>query len=134
MMRPSSLARPLALAGVLLAACGPAHDPQDPEFAQALLEVSIPEQFRSGEALYNANCVSCHGPRALGTDVGPPLVHIIYETSHHSDIAFYFAVDRGVRAHHWNFGDMPPVPGLANDEVGEIIAYIRWLQRQVGIH
>jgi hypothetical protein len=31
------------------------------------------------------------------------------------------------------FGDMPPVPGISRDEVGDIIAYIREQQRQNGI-
>jgi hypothetical protein len=28
---------------------------------------------------------------------------------------------------------MPPVEGITRDEVGDIIAYVRWLQRSAGI-
>jgi hypothetical protein len=60
-------------------------------------------------------------------------VHRIYEPDHHADPAFQLAVARGVRAHHWRFGDMAPVPGVSESDVTAIIGYIRWLQRQAGI-
>jgi hypothetical protein len=28
---------------------------------------------------------------------------------------------------------MPPVEGITRDEVGTIVAYVRWLQRKAGI-
>ena len=39
----------------------------------------------------------------------------------------------GVRAHHWSFGDMPPVPGLSDDEVQQVICYVREVQRANGL-
>lgn len=95
---------------------------------------SIPQLYQSGEALFNESCVTCHGPHASGTDQGPPLVHIYYEPNHHADFAFMRAVQQGVRAHHWNFGDMPPVAGRTPEDVVEITAYIRFLQREAGIY
>jgi hypothetical protein len=61
------------------------------------------------------------------------LVHEIYEPGHHSDESFQMAVAQGVRAHHWNFGDMPPVGGLDRGEVADIIAWVREQQRAAGI-
>ena len=95
---------------------------------------AVPADLASGERFFAERCVSCHGEAALGTDVGPPLVHIYYEPNHHGDAAFVFAAERGVRAHHWNFGDMPPVPGVSRIEVMEIVAYVRWLQREAGVY
>lgn len=115
---------------------GCAQDPPEPgtsDFATTIQQVEIPAELAAGEAAFEANCAACHGIRGLGTEQGPPLIDIIYEPSHHADIAFYMAVDRGVRAHHWNFGDMPPLPNVENEEVEAIVAYIRYLQRQVGI-
>ncbi len=86
-----------------------------------------------GKPLYEVRCASCHGADLNGTDVGPSMLHKIYEPSHHSDAAFQMAVAHGVRAHHWQFGDMPPVEGLTPDEVAHITAYIRMHQRRVGI-
>jgi mono/diheme cytochrome c family protein len=93
----------------------------------------VPAELADGERLYNANCARCHGPLAVGTDVGPPLVHVVYEPNHHADIAFQRAVAFGVAAHHWRFGNMPPVSGLDESEVKRITAYVRWLQRKAGI-
>jgi len=86
-----------------------------------------------GGALYARNCQRCHGPSGTGSKVGPPLVHKIYEPSHHPDAAFYRAATTGVRAHHWHFGNMPQIGGASKDEVTLIIEYVRGLQRQAGI-
>lgn len=88
----------------------------------------------AGQASFDANCSGCHGASGLGTDQGPPLVYKIYEPGHHGDESFYRAVRQGVRSHHWEFGDMPPVPAVSDQEVAGIIRYIRTLQRAVGIN
>lgn len=87
-----------------------------------------------GERAYNAKCAACHGTLGGGkAGTAPPLVHVIYEPNHHGGEAFHMAVGNGVRAHHWPFGDMPPVPGLTRADVDGIVAYVRALQRENGI-
>lgn len=86
-----------------------------------------------GKPLYVQHCAECHGDRLQGTDKGPPMLHKVYEPSHHADMAFQLAVANGVRAHHWKFGDMAPVAGLTADEVAHITAFVRSEQRKVGI-
>lgn len=88
----------------------------------------------SGKSLFEKHCAACHGASLTGSDKGPPLLHKIYEPSHHGDASFQLAVKSGVRAHHWQFGDMAPVPGLTPDDVAHITAYVRAEQRKVGIH
>ncbi len=95
--------------------------------------VTQPAVGNEGAAIFERRCAECHGREAKGSDKGPPLVHKIYEPSHHADAAFYLAVRRGVKSHHWPFGDMPPVPGVGDGEVAQIIAYVRGLQRAAGI-
>ena len=92
-----------------------------------------PAEHLEGESLFDANCASCHGESARGTDQGPPLLHIIYEPSHHGDASFVLAAQRGVVAHHWQFGNMPPLPQIDSATLRKIIAYVRWAQREVGI-
>jgi mono/diheme cytochrome c family protein len=92
-----------------------------------------PAELAEGERLFNENCARCHGTLAAGSDAGPPLVHRVYEPSHHADVAFQRAVALGVPAHHWSFGNMPPIPGVDQPAVERIIGYVRWLQRQAGI-
>jgi cytochrome c len=94
---------------------------------------ATPAEVGRGELLYEHNCRTCHGDRGTGTDHGPPLVNRIYEPAHHDDDSFQLAVAEGAAAHHWQFGDMPPVPGVSAEEVTEIVRYVRWLQRQAGI-
>ena len=109
------------------AACEKAPPPAPPTGA-------VPAQLARGEALFNAHCAACHGQRAMGTDHGPPFINPIYEPHHHGNDAFLLAARRGVRAHHWQFGDMPPVPDVTEGDVGEIVSYIRWLQQQAGVY
>jgi mono/diheme cytochrome c family protein len=89
--------------------------------------------LRQGEGVFDAQCATCHGSHAVGADRGPPLVHQIYKPSHHADVAFQRAVTFGVQAHHWNYGSMQPVEGVSREDVAEVTAYVRWLQRQAGI-
>lgn len=103
----------------------------------SMVVVDVPplsEVEKLGEAEFNNFCADCHGENAAGLNsAGPPLVHKIYEPSHHGDGSFYQAVRRGVRAHHWSFGDMLPVEGIEDEQIERIIVYIRALQRNNGI-
>lgn len=129
----------IALGGLLaatLAGCGepaPAPPPAQKPAAVQLPGADFRADAGQGQRLFETHCLTCHGAGGRGTDRGPPLVHRIYEPAHHSDLAFYLAVSRGVVAHHWNFGDMPPVAGVGPEETAHIIAYIRAEQRAAGI-
>lgn len=114
----------VVLAGVvtLLAATG--GGPEEPPGPGS------PQQLALGEEVFADSCQTCHGPRAAGGLAGPPLIHEIYEPSHHPDEAFRTAVARGVEPHHWDFAGMPPIPGLDDTDVEAVIAYVRSLQRE----
>jgi mono/diheme cytochrome c family protein len=108
---------------------------EDGVLANVLLPETLSQNAQIGKFGFEAKCAACHGLNAAGQDgVAPPLVHIIYEPSHHGDEAFQRAVAMGVRGHHWPFGDMPPVDGINRADVTMIIAYIRELQRANGIN
>lgn len=93
----------------------------------------VPAELAGGAALFDASCRPCHGLNAQGSDSGPPLVHRYYVPSHHGDEAFQRAVALGVVPHHWDFGPMPAVPGLAREDVDRVVFYVRWLQRRAGL-
>ena len=98
--------------------------------------VRIPElsaEAQAGKRAFDLSCARCHGENAGGSAAGPSLVHRTYQPRHHADVAFELAVRRGVRAHHWRFGDMPPEPGVTSVEVTQITRYVRVLQRANGI-
>lgn len=139
-------ARPAALGVILLAALvvagcsggapaqydggGSAASPSP----AAVVEVpALSAKAQAGREVFNARCALCHGSNAAGSSQGPPLVHRIYEPGHHQDFAFRNAVRNGVIAHHWQFGNMPPVPGLSDNDIEQLICYVRELQRANGI-
>ncbi len=85
-----------------------------------------------GAALYAESCAACHGDDLRGTSRGPSHLSIVYEPGHHADDAFRSAIANGSPQHHWDFGDMPPVPGLDDAQVDAIIAYVREVQEREG--
>lgn len=92
-----------------------------------------PAELQGGEQKFAANCSACHGAGGIGTSQGPPLVHKIYEPNHHGDAAFQMAAANGVKAHHWQFGNMPKIENVTPEDVDQIVKYVRWLQKQAGI-
>ncbi len=110
--------------------------PQVPD-GQPLSEVTVPLLSAvaiEGQAVFTANCSSCHGVNAIGlSGRAPSLISPIYQPGHHADIAIILAPQMGVRAHHWRFGSMPPVPGVSEAELKKVVVYIRELQRANGI-
>lgn len=134
---------PWVLSGLILAVVGATFwvgrepDATTAPTAATATDVRVPAQFSEaaarGGTAFDSTCAACHGVNGAGTDAGPPLIHRIYEPSHHGDYAFQLAVSNGVRAHHWRFGNMPPQPGLSEAEVSDIIAYVREVQRENGI-
>lgn len=100
------------------------------------VQVQVPElsaEALSGKQTFDRRCAQCHGPDARGSATGPPLIHPTYRPGYHADVSFTLAVRRGVQAHHWRFGDMPPQPDVTAAEVAQITRYVRELQRANGI-
>lgn len=138
----------LILAGALVLGIGGwlamAPSSQDPaaerrEPGAPIVAVSLPAELspdaQIGKRAFESVCAECHGINAAGREgMGPPLVHDYYKPSHHADMAFQFAVQNGVRAHHWTFGDMPPQEGFTRADVAAITAYVRELQRANDIY
>lgn len=112
----------------------PDHSPGTGEVMAVVTVPELTAREEDGQSIFDQNCATCHGDNAAGRDgIGPPLVHRIYEPSHHGDAAFLIAVENGVRQHHWQFGNMSPVDGVSEVEVRAIIDYVRALQRANGI-
>lgn len=135
----------LALFGVIYAKYRPNNDSTSGDkvsnlalVGETMVDVTIPilsKLEQSGQVQFLKYCSACHGIGGAGQkDVAPPLIHKIYEPSHHGDIAFQFAAERGVRAHHWPFGNMPPVENIKLAEIKSITLYIRTVQRANGIN
>lgn len=87
----------------------------------------------SGAELYSQACATCHGPDLTGTEQGPSFLNRIYEPGHHPDQAFLAAAMAGARSHHWNFGNMPRIEGITQEQILAIVEYVREQQRAAGI-
>ncbi len=121
-------ARTFALAAVALLLWMPA--------VAETVAVKLPElspEAQAGGQAFVKNCAQCHGMIGGGTDNAPPLIHRLYEPKHHGDFAFLRAVQHGVLAHHFRFGDMPPQAHVTDAEVGAIVKFVREVQRANGI-
>ncbi len=87
----------------------------------------------AGRVVFEGTCATCHGIEGTGTEQGPPLVHQYYRPGHHADGAFTLAIRNGVQPHHWDFGPMPPQPGLSDQDIADVTAYVREIQQLAGI-
>ena len=108
-------------------------DPTAPDMVSVLIPEAYSAREKQGQQLFEEKCAACHGLNASGTDNGPPLVHIIYEPGHHGDESFILAAERGVRQHHWRFGNMPRQENVSRAQIAVIVSYVRALQRANGI-
>lgn len=117
--------RLIILLAVLASACGTTE-------ASPLVTLTGEELLVAGETSFRQYCAACHGADLRGTDQGPSFLSIFYEPNHHGDFAFVSAAKNGVPAHHWRFGDMPAVPGITDDEIAAVTAYVRSVQEAEG--
>lgn len=111
---------------LVLASCGSATV-EGPD-----IPVQDPALVALGEPLYEAGCAECHGIDLRGTDKGPSHLSIVYAPDHHNDFAFVRAIQVGSPQHHWTYGPMDPVPGLTDEDVNALIAFVRESQRLEG--
>lgn len=115
-------------------AAGGAPDGPGAPIVRVVVPGRLSEQAMIGKRAYDGVCAACHGENGAGREgMGPPFVHAIYRPGHHADMAIQRAVQFGVKAHHWRFGDMPPQQGLTNADVMAITRYVRELQQANGI-
>ncbi|MFI5303317.1 MAG: c-type cytochrome [Nitrospiria bacterium] len=105
------------------------HKSEAPVEKGLMVQGATPAEFVGGESLFRSHCEQCHGAKGAGTDRGPSFISPIYHPDHHGDDSFILAARNGSKAHHWNFGDMPPIPNVKDEEVRQIVQYVRWLQR-----
>ena len=116
----------------------PMHSGTDTDAAKPEDQVVVPELSQiaqQGRVNYDQSCAICHGINVAGTDKGPPLIHSLYRPGHHPDQAFLTATLNGVVAHHWKYGNMPPVPGgVSEAKMRWIIKYIREMQVANGVN
>ena len=135
-MKISEYLVPITIGGILLLGVGlfvaPLISPKGTASVN-VIEPTLSAQATVGKGAYDANCAACHGKSAAGSQMGPPLVHDIYNPGHHADEAFFRAVKGGVPQHHWPFGNMPARAGVSDQQIAAIVKYVREMQVANGI-
>lgn len=135
-MRVSIKVGAAALAAAMAVVSGVAWSQRIRDLPPASQGIKVPElssMALAGQRAYDATCAKCHGAFGRGTDKGPPFLNPVYNPGHHSDEAFMHAVRNGVRQHHWRFGDMPAQPTVTEQEVMQIVRFVREIQQANGI-
>ena len=125
-MKPTSILTGLVVAlTVVLSACGS----DDPVAAPPVVPLAAEAD---GATIYQARCASCHSEDLRGTNKGPSQLSIVYEPNHHGDDSYRSAIRNGAPQHHWGFGNMPAVEDITDDQIEQVIAYIRTQQQELG--
>ena len=106
---------------------------QDSSSPSSVVEPELSGADLAGKASYEANCQSCHGADLTGTRKGPTFLTRVYHPGHHADGSFALAVKRGARQHHFRFGDMPALPKISDEDIANIVAYVRAVQKANGL-
>jgi mono/diheme cytochrome c family protein len=120
-----------ALLLVVLAACGGGE--QAPSQDEAQVAAGDPA---AGEQAFNSYCIACHGPGGIGVDgLGKPLPPSEFVAGlNDAELLDFIKTGRPVSDPLNTTGvDMPPKggnPALTDDQILDIIAYIRQLQEQ----
>ena len=123
----------IVVALILIAVIGCGSEAEPPADTPATPGTDLSSSALAGKQVFDANCSLCHGVDVMGSATGPPLIDRIYEPGHHNDFSIRSAVRNGVPQHHWWFGDMPPVAGITDQQMEQLICYIRELQLANGI-
>ncbi len=123
--RVGILAALIIAGGIATAAISHAHEGHDLGIKVQIPLILTPVE-KAGKEVYDAKCAACHGKKMEGTHKGPSLIP--YDRAHHPDGYIARAIRYGSKQHHWNFGDMAPVEGITEEEIGNIITYVREIQ------
>ena len=90
---------------------------------------SVPKEYQLGQTGYHRVCAQCHGADAMGGKRAPTFLQVKFDPNNFSNSRIARTIINGS-----NSGAMPSQKGRVNDEeIGEIIKYIRHIQKQAGI-
>ena len=90
---------------------------------------SVPKEYQLGQTSYHRVCAQCHGADAMGGKRAPTFLQVKFDPNNFSNSRIARTIINGS-----NSGAMPSQKGRVNDEeIREIIKYIRYAQKESGI-
>ena len=115
-MRPLLRSALLLSSLLLIASCSPKPN------------IEVPQAYKAGQKHFHRVCANCHGPDALGKMTkAPKLIDVDYIEENYSDDEIRDAAKEGT-------DKMPPQKANVNDEeISEIIKYLRYSQKTAGL-
>ena len=116
----------LAAGGFGVAACGESDPYKDGAAGGTELAV--------GEQTYRDFCGSCHGRDFEGSSNGPSHLDAVYAPEYTTDDDFRTAITQGAPEANYDFGRMPAIASLDDQEITDVIAYIRRVQDERGFN
>lgn len=122
---PAALLVPLVL---LAAACGSSDD-YDNSAAS-----TVPGDPAAGAQTYTDFCGACHGRDFEGSVQGPSHLDAVYDPATTTDTDFRNAIRNGATETNYDSGDMPPIRSLDDQQIADVIAYVRSVQEERGFN
>ena len=86
------------------------------------------KSIERGKAIYNETCITCHMGKGEGVPGSfPPLVKADYliKTPEKAIHAVKFGLQGEIRVNGKDYDNMMPNPGLSNDEIADVMNYIK---------
>lgn len=79
---------------------------------------------QAGSAIYQTNCQGCHGPKGIGTGLGPSLWQTKFQSGSHVQKAFHLAVTDGGDQQGGTHRGLPAA-SLSFNELETVARYVR---------
>lgn len=111
----------------LTAACGNSGD----DNSAASVAVGDPA---AGEQTYTDFCGACHGRDFEGSVQGPSHLDAVYDPATTTDADFRDAIRNGAERTNYDSGNMPPIRSLDDQQIADVIAYVRSVQEERGFN
>ena len=90
---------------------------------------TVPTNYRAGQEHYHRACANCHGPDAMGGKGAPKLIQEIFSSANFSNKKMV-----GTMLNGSDSGVMPcQKQKVSEQEIQEIIKYLRFLQKESGL-
>jgi mono/diheme cytochrome c family protein len=85
-----------------------------------------------GEQVYSDYCAACHGADFEGTTQGPSHLDPAFDPELTTDADYEAAIREGAETEDFEFVRMPPIRSLDDQQIADVIAYIRRVQEERG--
>lgn len=82
-------------------------------------------ELERGASIYASGCAQCHGGDLAGSERGPSFLDPVYGPGQLDYAAFVDAIRNGAEQRLWEFGPMPGNPGVGDEQIDAVVAFVR---------